>query len=120
MYIVYCLLLFYWFNIVYYEEPIYQLGITARAAEAAVSEGVQYFAASGNFFDQSYETEYKGIPCPTEPNWLSIYYKSCLDFGGGNNKQFLDIVETRGSAVGNITLFWDQPWASVSGMCVCV
>jgi hypothetical protein len=85
------------------------LGLTAKAAEAAAEKGVQYYSAASNTFDNSYETIYKGIPCP--PVILELGpYTSCHDFGNGNPRQRLDV-----RSVGNITLHWDQPWGSVSG-----
>jgi hypothetical protein len=120
--ISYCLLLLYWVHYTitititttillgFFEEPIFQLGLTAQAAEAAAEKGVQYYSAAGNTFDNSYETIYKGIPCPPEFEDLG-FYTSCLDFGNGNPRQFLDA-----SQGGNVTIQWDQPWMSVSGM----
>jgi hypothetical protein len=93
----------------FFEEPIYQLGLTAKAAEAAAANGVQYYSAAGNTFDNSYETIYKGIPCPPEV-LLNGPYTSCVDFGNGNPRQELDV-----RTLGNVTIYWDQPWGSISG-----
>jgi len=85
------------------------LGLTAKAAEAAAEKGIQYYSAAGNTFDNSYETTYKGIPCPPEFSEPFGDYDSCHDFGGGNVRQRIDV-----RSGGNVTLYWDQPWASLS------
>jgi hypothetical protein len=92
----------------FFQEPIYQLGLTAKAAAAAAAEkGVQYYSAAGNQFNNSYEAVYKGIPCPPELSRGS--FESCHDFGNGNPRQRLDV-----RVDGNLLLFWDQPWFSIS------
>jgi len=104
-------------DIRFFEEPVYQLGLTAKAAEAAAEQGVQYYSSAGNTFDNSYEARYKGIPCGPEIDAAFLEplgtYMSCHDFGGGNVKQRIDV--NVNGPTGNLTLYWDQPWASISG-----
>jgi len=50
----------------------------------------------------------------TEPNkCFQLYeypYVNCVDFGNGSDRQYFHIKQG-----GNYTLFWDEPWGSISG-----
>ena len=55
-----------------------------------------------------------GFPTPVETNKCVPLYKypyvNCVDFGNGSDRQYFHIEQG-----GNYTLFWDEPWGSISG-----
>jgi len=98
----------------YQYEPMYQLGFSAQAANEAAKKGIPYFSAAGNRANNSYETIYKPTKCSrdlTSPYLPNTKYKSCLDFGNGEDKQVLEFSKSGG----NILLFWEAPYGTVSG-----
>lgn len=54
-------------DVFYFTEPMFQDGIVAQAATAAVMAGRPYFSAAGNLDDESYEAPFRnsGLPAPT-------------------------------------------------------
>ncbi|KAL3923830.1 MAG: hypothetical protein SGILL_001420 [Bacillariaceae sp.] len=84
-------------------EPWFQEGIVTQTAnDIAEHRKIPYFSAAGNSGMNSWESKYRGVPCPG--------YVSCHDFGGGSFAQRIVLSE-------QATLFfqWDDPWVSVSG-----
>ena len=97
-------------------EPIFQLGVSAQAANIAAEEfGIPYFTAARNLASQSWESRgYEASSCPPVlidfVAELGFAYESCHDFGGGSGTQRVEF----GSG-GKITFFWDEAWGSISG-----
>jgi len=101
-------------DIRHFYEPIFQLGFSALAANEAAKKGIPYFSAAGNDANESYDTIYKPTKCSRDltNDWLpNTKYKSCLDFGNGDDKQVYEFSES----TGNIFLFWEAPYGIISG-----
>ncbi len=99
-------------DVIYLDEPMYQDGIIAQEAGAAVSAGVPYFSAAGNFGNVALKQTYKDID-PTASNEAKLPPGSndLHDWGGGN--PFLPIFIPAGSSISMI-MQWNQPYASVN------
>jgi Subtilase family len=111
-------------DVFYFEEPFFQDGPVAVAANEAVKSGAAFFSAAGNdnLFDSegheiaSWETsEYRDSgSCPPEVQGLAGFEGThCLDFdpGAGVDKTFGIKVEP--GEVLSVDLQWDEPWNGV-------
>mmetsp|Transcript_14275 Transcript_14275/g.33238 ORF Transcript_14275/g.33238 Transcript_14275/m.33238 type:complete len:673 (+) Transcript_14275:107-2125(+) len=95
------------------QEPIFQLGLSALAANRAAEEnGIAYFTSVRNLGSSSWEDRgYNEIPCLPIPELVEGNYTSCHDFGDGNSVQFIPILRP----FTKFTFYWDDPWQSISG-----
>lgn len=111
-------------DVFYLEEPFFQDGPVAVAANEAVESGATFFSAAGN--DNLFDPEGNEIAsweapefrdsesCPAEVKGLSGFNANhCLDFnpGEGVDKTFGIKVEPR--SVLSVDLQWDEPWNGV-------
>ena len=67
-------------DVQYATEPFLKDGIIANAVNTAVSQGVSYFSAAGNFDKQSYEKNFN----PLDITALGFAGKKAHNFGGGD------------------------------------
>jgi len=89
----------------YLNEPMFQDGVVAQAADAAKAAGVAYVSSGGNRARQSWEGTF--TPGAGGLN----------DFGGGDTRQA--VVDVPSGTLANpkfavITLQWDEPWGSAA------
>jgi subtilisin family serine protease len=93
----------------YTDQPFFQDGIIAQAAQEAADRGVPYFSSAGNENAQSYESPFR------DSGEIGLTNGTLHDFDAGAGVDTTqDIrVPVRGGV--EIVLQWDQPFFSVSG-----
>jgi subtilisin family serine protease len=95
-------------DVIYYAEPMYQDGLVAQAAQAAVDAGVPYFSSAGNQATYGIEATYVDIDPPTDGTSLG---PDLHDFGGDG---FAAVTIPAGAGV-RFVLQWDQPFSGTLG-----
>jgi hypothetical protein len=98
-------------DISYTDEPFYQDGLVARAASSAVSAGVAYFSAAGNFGDKGLRQTYRDVNPAQDETVRVPTGKDLHDWGGGN--AFLPIYLPQGGNF-QVVMQWNQPFWSVN------
>ena len=95
-------------DIIYFDEPFFQNGIVAQAAEKVVSKGAAYFSSAGNQAQQSYESVFRnsGTQFPGITG-------QAHSFAAGDIRQSLTL-NPRQSL--RLALQWDDPAFSASGV----
>lgn len=109
-------------DVLYLNEPMFEDGIVAQAAEDAVAAGVPYFSAAGNQADSSYESAFDNSG---EVFCIEVFlpYDDCdplfervgpmHDFDPGTEVAlFQDITIPVGSSL-SLMFQWDEPWGNV-------
>jgi len=94
------------------EEPFFQLGLSAKAANKAAEEnGIAYFTSARNYRSSSWENRgFKDAPCPPQFPFLANY-SSCHEFGGDLGVyQFIPLF-----SFNKFVFQWDDPWQSING-----
>jgi FG-GAP-like repeat/Calx-beta domain len=90
----------------YFDQPFFQEGIDAQAADAVAAKGTAYFSAAGNDGSQAWQGSFTA-------GQAGIFAGSSLNaFGSGND--FQQVTIPVGSAV-TFDFQWNQPFASVGG-----
>lgn len=97
-------------DVLYFNEPMYQDGIIAQSATAAVAAGVPYFSSAGNFANRGLRQNFVDIAA-ADDQAISPTGNDLHDFGGGDG--FLDITVPAQSSILAI-LQWNQPFESVN------
>lgn len=111
-------------DVFYFEEPFFQDGPVAVAANEAVESGATFFSAAGNdnLFDSegneiaSWETsEYRDAgSCPPKVESLSGFNaQHCLDFDPGKGVDKTFGIKVEPGSVLSVDLQWDEPWNGV-------
>jgi hypothetical protein len=103
-------------DVVYTDEPYFQDGTIANAANNAVTtDNVSYFVAAGNFSTQSYESTTVAFNSATIPGISSSAgkYYNFNTSGTAVNEQNLTL--GAGQTLG-LGLEWDQPYYTTSGV----
>jgi subtilase family protein len=101
-------------DIGFLQEPVYQHGPIALAAMEAVSNGVPYFTAAGNFGDNGHDRLFEDVSSvddhsfPPNGNDFHDFGKAC----GLASDTHLSIHIPHLSSVA-ITLHWDEPYGGV-------
>ena len=103
------------------QEPLFQYGYSAQAANKAADEhGIAYFTSARNFGSLSWENRngYKDTECRSDLKFpTTIDYISCHDFNddddNGPSPVQNIIIETDGDS---LQFFWEDTWRSVSGL----
>ena len=112
-------------DIAYLDQPFFQDGIIAQAADAAVAAGVAFFSAAGNAGNNSYESSFNPGTTYEEGDFpVNIFpgnFFGQLDsFKGGTAHEFSPGNEFQEFTLApfefiNLTFQWDDPFFSVSG-----
>ena len=101
-------------DVIYTEEPFFQDGVVAQAAERAVESGVPYFASAGNYGDSSYEAEFR----PVQSSEQSIKGLENYTFHDFNPDAEIDIFQDftldPGASI-SLSSQWGEPFASAGG-----
>lgn len=111
-------------DVFYFEEPFFQDGPVAVAADEAVESGATFFSAAGNdnLLDSegneiaSWETpEFRDAgSCPPKVESLSgLNAEHCLDFDPGKGVDKTFGIKVEPGSVLTIDLQWDEPWNGV-------
>jgi hypothetical protein len=96
-------------DIKYPNEPMFQDGIVAQAAQAAVDAGVPYFSSMGNYADEAIAEDYLDANPGSDDTVMGDDF---TDFGGGD--RFASLVVPAGASV-RFLLQWNQPFSGSSG-----
>ncbi len=113
-------------DISYLNEPFFQDGPIAVAAQDVVDDGAMYFSSAGNFNVEvtvdgtsqpvgSYEaSSFRTTNCPTSISSLGTY-NGCHDFdpGAGTDNTSRFTLSTSGYI--ELIFQWNQPWYGVTG-----
>lgn len=91
------------------QQPFFQDGMVAQAAQDAVSEGIPFFSAAGNYGNQSYESEFR--VGENLPQIASNYVFH--DFDPTSNVDSLQEFTLEEGEQINLSFQWDEPFASV-------
>jgi hypothetical protein len=101
-------------DVVYTEEPFFQDGVVAQAANRATEAGVAYFSSAGNYSNSSYEAEFR----PVDSSKQSIKGLENYTLHDFNPDAEVDLFQDFSlEAGGSISLSfqWDEPFASAGG-----
>jgi hypothetical protein len=90
----------------YFDQPFFQQGIDAQAADAVAAKGTAYFSAAGNDGSQAWQGSFTA-------GQTGIFAGSTLN-AFGNGTDFQQVTIPFGSAV-TFDFQWNQPFASVGG-----
>jgi hypothetical protein len=104
-------------DIIFFDEPMFQDGPAAQAADAVVAGGGMYLSAAGNDADKGILSTYSDVSTTTDPHPSGVLPTGSdfHDWGiGGSTPGFLPITVTPSGAAGQITvvLQWNQPYRS--------
>jgi len=98
-------------DILYFVEPMFQDGLIAQAAQAAVNNGVAYFSAAGNDATFGVDETYLDAN-PTDDNSISPSGNDFHDFGGGD--RFGAITVPPGCGI-RFVMQWNEPFDGTLG-----
>lgn len=96
-------------DIFYATEPFFQDGIISQAFESAVTQGVSAIQHAGNFAVNSYESSFR-------PSGIFFNGEEAHDFNPGAGTDIRQTIKIDFNSSFLLTLQWDDPWFSVSGM----
>ena len=96
-------------DVFYFSEPMFQDGIVAQAADAAVASGVAYFSAAGNAADAAYESTFRNSGI-VGPNGGLLH-----DFDPGPGTVTAQPITVPVGVGMTLVLQWNQPFFAVSG-----
>jgi len=99
-------------DVIYFAEPMFQDGIIAQAAQAAVDSGIAFFSAAGNQGRAGIEAVYRDSNPAVEDDAPQPTGDDFHDFGGGN--RFAAVTVPRGCGV-RVVLQWDEPFSGALG-----
>jgi hypothetical protein len=99
-------------DVFYFDEPMFQDGIIAQAANLVVAAGVPYFSAAGNQGRAAYQAGFVNSGINLSPGG-STFLAHDFDPGAGVNV-FQTVTFPPGTT--RISLQWAAPYFSVSGM----
>jgi subtilase family protein len=109
-------------DVLYLEEPFFQDGPVAVAANQVVAAGATYFSAAGNnnLIDggrnfASWEApEFRDTACPAELQAPPIEAEPCMDFDPGAGADPTFEIAVAKDATLTLDLQWAQPWDGVT------
>ncbi|MCU0537091.1 MAG: S8 family serine peptidase [Hydrococcus sp. Prado102] len=101
-------------DVIYTEEPFFQDGVVAQAANQATEAGVAYFSSAGNYGNSSYEAEFRPVQSPKQSiKGLENYMLH--DFNPDAEVDvFQDFTLDPGASI-SLSFQWDEPFASAGG-----
>jgi subtilisin family serine protease len=99
-------------DVIYYAEPMFQDGIIAQAAQAAVDGGIPFFSAVANHgtagVEQTYRDAVPGVDDKADPPTGNDFH----EFGSG--QPFASLTVPVGCGV-RVVLQWDEPFSGTLG-----
>lgn len=96
-------------DIGYFDEPMFEDGVVAKAIDAIVERGVAYFSAAGNEARRSYEAKFRS----SGRRGLSGMRH---DFNRGDTVTDLQRMTAPPGTIALLALDWDQPSFSANGV----
>ena len=95
-------------------QPFFQDGVVAQAANRAVDAGIPYFSSAGNSDRNSYEAEFRPVADRNlEIDGLNRY--TFHDFNPGEEVDIMQNFTLEPGAGINLSFQWDEPFASAGG-----
>ena len=103
-------------NLIYLDEPMFQDGAIAQAAEAAIADGALYFSSAGNDGEAGIDEFYvDGNPAldndRSSPGFVGVDFH---DFGGGSVNRFASFAVPAGCGA-TLILQWNDPFSGSLG-----
>jgi hypothetical protein len=98
-------------DVIYFAEPMFQDGLIAQAAQAAVDAGVPYLSSAGNQATFGVDEIYVDAH-PTDDTSFPPTGDDLHDFGGGD---LFGSITVPGSCGFLLVLQWNQPFSGVLG-----
>ncbi len=106
-------------DVIYLEEPMFADGAVAQAVDQLKAMGGTYFSAAGNNAQESYEDTFR----PSKQQWTIVDGRGNVlisgeahDFDPGPGVDILQSITADFGTEVALTLQWDQPYFSVSGL----
>ena len=93
----------------YFDEPMFEDGVIAKAIDAAAARGVAYFSAAGNEARHSYQAKFRS----SGRNGLAGVRH---DFKGGAGSADLQRMTAPPGTIALLAVDWDQPSFSANGV----
>ena len=93
-------------DVLYLNEPMYQPGIVAQAAQACVDQGVAVFSAAGNAGGSGFRETYRDVDPGREGGFGDDFH----NWGDGSGS--LAIKAEEGGSF-RVVLQWNQPWTTL-------
>ena len=98
-------------DITFFDQPFFQDGILAQAADQVVAQGVPFFSSAGNQGSRSYEATFRDGGTGT----INGQPYRAHDFDPGPGIDAFQLVALPPGATERILFQWDQPFASAGG-----
>lgn len=92
----------------YFDEPMFEDGVVARAVDDVVARGVAYFSAAGNEGHQSYQAKFRASG---RQGLAGVRH----DFNVGSGVADLQRMTVPAGAITLLAVDWDQPSYSANG-----
>ncbi len=93
----------------YFDEPMFEDGVIAKAIDGVVARGVAYFSAAGNEARHSYQAKFR-------PSGRSGVAGMRHDFAAGGGVADLQRMTAPPGTVALLAVDWDQPSFSANGV----
>jgi subtilisin family serine protease len=93
----------------YFDEPMFEDGVIAKAIDSVAARGVAYFSAAGNEARHSYQAKFR-------PSGHSGLAGMRHDFGTGGTVADLQRMTAPPGTIALLALDWDQPSFSANGI----
>ena len=106
-------------DVIYPEEPMFADGAVAQAVDQVKAMGVPYFSAAGNSAQDSYESAFRpsGEQVTIVDEFGNLLLNGELhDFDPGSGVDLLQRITAPFGTQVVLSLQWDQPYFSVSGL----
>ena len=98
-------------DITFFDQPFFQDGILAQAADQVVAQGIPFFSSAGNQGSRSYEASFRDGGTGT----INGQPYRAHDFDPGPGVDAFQLVALPPGATERILFQWDQPFASAGG-----
>ena len=102
-------------DIGYLNEPFFQDGVIAQAADRAFAAGVPYFSAAGNDARNSYESEFRPVESNHQVDIAGLDNYHFHDFAPGRKVDVLQNFTLEPDSEIVLSFQWDNPFASAGG-----
>lgn len=100
-------------DVIYLDEPMFQDGIIAQAADEVARLGVPYFSSNGNRARDSYQSDFRAVNA--SPGGIAGTWHDFDPGAGVDVLKTIALTSAGGLAQINLSFQWDEPNFSVSG-----
>ena len=102
-------------DVSYLNEPFFQDGVIAQAADRSFAAGIPYFSAAGNSARNSYESEFRPVESNNQLDIAGLEDYHFHDFDPGAEVDILQNFTLDSGRAVDISFQWDNPFASAGG-----